>query len=112
MTGFEILHIINILSIWGYALYLLKIVGQAEHGLWKSIIRRIFYKDKTGCKWLWANKRYLFCYILIPALSALSITFLNHLYQGVPYIRTEVSAFILCVVFFGTTGLIHLMNKI
>lgn len=118
MTEFEVLHIINILTIWGFAIYLLKMVGEMKYGLWACTIQAVkslFIKQLrySDCLiWINKNKRYVVAGIMIPLLAWLSLTLLTQLNVGLPQIRTVWTVRTSIFVWIGITLLIHLMNSI
>lgn len=113
MSKFEILHITNVLAIWFYAIFLIKILGKSEHGLFKSVLRAIFYKDKFGLDWMCERKYIFACYIQIPALIGLGLGLLSQLQDGYPKIRQEWTMTLSIIIFLATSiGTYYMHNQV
>lgn len=89
MTGFEILHLANILTIWAFAICLMWVVGKIPHSFTKCILRIILYRDKDCIEWLKQHKYYTLCLALIWLLLYVSLTLLSQLNYGLVRIRSE-----------------------
>lgn len=111
MSKFEALHITNILAIWCYAIFLIKILGKSEHGLFKSVVRAIFYKDTYGWDWMCERKYVFTCYIQIPVLISLGLGLLSQLQDGYPKIRQEWTMALSIIIFITTSFAFYFMHS-
>lgn len=89
MTAFEVLCLINIFTIWAFALALMWIVGKMKFSLWKCLIRYFYYKDNECLIWLKQHPYYLYSLVTSWLLLYLSLGLLSALYEGVVKVRTE-----------------------
>jgi len=89
MTGFEVLHLVNVLTIWALALALMWIVGKMKFSVYKCFARLVFHKDRSCVDWLMLHKHYLYCLVVAWLLLFLSLGLLSQLYEGMVRIRRE-----------------------
>lgn len=112
MTGFEVLHLANIFTIWGFAVTLMWVVGKIPVSFTKCMLRIIVYRDKDCMRWIKQHKYYIICLMLIWMLIYLSLALLSQLNYGMVRIRSEYTVFTsMCIWLLLCPLIVHLFLK-
>lgn len=88
MINPELLQKINIGVLMCFTAYQFYLIGKMKYGMYRCLIRWIFYKDYEKMVWLMENKHYIFSHLLVLFLMPLAIGLMSDLQYGFPLIRS------------------------